>query len=59
MKRSAVGPADSLAGEARNSVFAKISIVVEWAMAFLEKKISFLSILEMFLTLKSLIMAET
>ena len=22
----------------RNSVFAKISIVVEWAMAFLEKK---------------------
>ena len=28
-----------LAGrKARNSVFAKISIVVEWAMAFLEKK---------------------
>ena len=25
-------------GGARNSVFAKISIVVEWAMAFLEKK---------------------
>ena len=44
---------------AGKSVFAKISIVVEWAMAFLEKKISFLNILEMFLTLKSLIMAET
>ena len=43
----------------RNSVFAKISIIVEWAVAFLERKFSFLSILGMFLTFKSLIMAET
>ena len=37
-------PADGLihhsdaGSQSRNSVFAKISIVVEWAMAFLEKK---------------------